>query len=229
MEVGSHSPRISRFFRGLDHEVLVANPRKMRGIFKNDRKCDLYDARMLAKIARFDRSMLHPIEHQGEEAHRDLLQIKIRDSLVRRPTARPPSGHVAFAPVHPAPRYCRCVARSKAWALRSKARTPSISPVMRVATWPGTGSTPIRVNLAVTRYESIPYDRINRFLSWLGEQGGKLGVLNTPLTARSRFSIPRLDEIVVLRSSQWATRQFRPPPRHRTRPDDRQGNSRARP
>ena len=84
MEVGSHSPWISRFFQGLDHEVLVANPRKMRAIFKNDRKCDLYDTRMLAKIARFDRSMLYPIEHQSEQAQRDLLQIKIRDSLVRR-------------------------------------------------------------------------------------------------------------------------------------------------
>ena len=84
MEVGSHSPWISRFFRGLGHEVLVANPRKMRAIFKNDRKCDLYDAMMLAKIARFDRSMLHPIEHPSEQAHRDLLQIEIRDSLVRR-------------------------------------------------------------------------------------------------------------------------------------------------
>ena len=67
MEVGSHSPWISRFFQRLGHEVLVANPRKMR-----------------AKIARFDRSMLHPIEHQSEQAQRDLLHIKIRDSLVRR-------------------------------------------------------------------------------------------------------------------------------------------------
>ena len=30
MEVGSHSPWISRFFEGLGHEVLVANPRKVR-------------------------------------------------------------------------------------------------------------------------------------------------------------------------------------------------------
>ena len=84
MEVGAHSPWISRFLAGLDHEVLVANPRKVRAIFENDRKCDLYDARMLAKIARFDRSLLYPIEHQSEEAQRDLLQIKLRDSLVRR-------------------------------------------------------------------------------------------------------------------------------------------------
>ena len=84
MEVGSHSPWISRFLRDLDHEVLVANPRKVRAIFQNDRKCDLYDARMLAKIARFDPSLLYPIEHQSEQAQRDILQIKLRDSLVRR-------------------------------------------------------------------------------------------------------------------------------------------------
>ena len=84
MEVGSHSPWISRFLQDLNHEVLVANPRKVRAIFKNDRKCDLYDARMLAKIARFDPSMLYPIEHQSEQAQRDLLQIKLRDGLVRR-------------------------------------------------------------------------------------------------------------------------------------------------
>lgn len=63
MEVGSHSPWISRFFQGLGHEVLVANPRKVRAIFKNDRKCDLYDARRLAKIARFDPSMLYTERH----------------------------------------------------------------------------------------------------------------------------------------------------------------------
>jgi len=84
MEVGSHSPWTSRFFEGHGHEVLVANPRKMRAIFENDRKCDLYDARMLAKIARFDPDLLHAIEHESEEAQRDLLQIKLRDSLVRR-------------------------------------------------------------------------------------------------------------------------------------------------
>lgn len=84
LEVGCHSPWITRFLQDLGHEVLVANPRKLRAIFENDRKCDLYDARMLAKLARFDPSMLHPIEHQSEQAQRDLLQIKLRDSLVRR-------------------------------------------------------------------------------------------------------------------------------------------------
>ena len=35
MEVGSHSPWVSRFMKGLGHEVLVANARKMRAIYTN--------------------------------------------------------------------------------------------------------------------------------------------------------------------------------------------------
>jgi transposase len=84
LEVGTHSPWISRFLKNLGHEVLVANPRKVRAISENDRKCDLYDARMLAKLAAFDPAMLYPIEHQSEQVQRDFLQIKLRDSLVRR-------------------------------------------------------------------------------------------------------------------------------------------------
>jgi transposase len=84
LEVGSHSPWTSRFFRDRGHEVIVANPRKLRAIYENNRKCDKLDARMLAKLGRLDPSLLHPIAHQGEDAQRDLLQIKLRDHLVRQ-------------------------------------------------------------------------------------------------------------------------------------------------
>lgn len=84
MEVGSHSPWISRFLKGLGHEVFVANPRKLRAIYASDRKSDKNDARMLAKIARIDPELLYPIEHGAEQSQRDLLQIKLRDNLVRQ-------------------------------------------------------------------------------------------------------------------------------------------------
>lgn len=84
LEVGSHSPWVSRFLIGLGMEVIVANPRKLRAIYTNDRKSDELDARMLAKLARADVSLLHPIEHGSEQAQRDLLQIKLRDNLVRQ-------------------------------------------------------------------------------------------------------------------------------------------------
>ena len=61
MEVGSHSPWISRFLKGLGHEVLVANARKLREIHTSDRKSDRRDAEMLARIGRMDPKLLHPI------------------------------------------------------------------------------------------------------------------------------------------------------------------------
>lgn len=83
-EVGSHSPWIKRFLSELGHEVFVANPRKLRAIYANERKSDKNDARMLARIARMDPQLLHPVEHGSEEAQRDLLRIKLRDNHVRQ-------------------------------------------------------------------------------------------------------------------------------------------------
>jgi transposase len=84
MEVGMHSPWLSRFLADLGHRVVVANPRKVRAIYHNDRKSDRKDAEMLARLARMDEKLLHPVEHRSEEMQRDLLQIKLRDNLVRQ-------------------------------------------------------------------------------------------------------------------------------------------------
>jgi transposase len=84
IEVGSHSPWISRFLTSLGHEVIVANARKVRAISSNLRKSDQVDAMMLARLGRIDISLLHPIQHSSEQVQRDLLQIKLRDNLVRQ-------------------------------------------------------------------------------------------------------------------------------------------------
>lgn len=83
MEVGTHSPWISRLLEKENLQVLVANARKLRAIYTNERKCDELDARMLAKIARIDPELLHPIEHGSEQVQRDQLIIKMRNGLVR--------------------------------------------------------------------------------------------------------------------------------------------------
>ena len=44
---------------------------------------DRRDAMMLARLARIDPTLLHPIEHGSQEAQQNLLQLKLRDSLVR--------------------------------------------------------------------------------------------------------------------------------------------------
>jgi transposase len=83
-EVGSHSPWTSRFLKSLGHDVIVANPRKLRVIYMSNRKSDHTDARMIAKLARIDPDLLYPIEHSSEQSQRDLLQVKLRDNLVRQ-------------------------------------------------------------------------------------------------------------------------------------------------
>ena len=80
---GMHSPWVSRFLQELGLRVIVANPRKTRAIYENERKSDRRDAMMLARLARMDPTLLHPIEHGSQEAQQDMLQLKLRDNLVR--------------------------------------------------------------------------------------------------------------------------------------------------
>jgi len=86
IEVGTHSPWISRLLEGCGHEVLVANPRKVRLIYENDSKSDRVDAEWLARIARMDPKLLAPIHHRGPEAQADLAVVRARDGLVRSRT-----------------------------------------------------------------------------------------------------------------------------------------------
>jgi len=60
----------------------VANAREFRFIFKNTRKSDSVDARMLARVGRMDPELLFPIRHRAEEAQRDLVLIRARHALV---------------------------------------------------------------------------------------------------------------------------------------------------
>ena len=83
LEAGTHSPWISRYLTGLGAEVIVANPRKLHAISRHERKCDRRDAAMLARLARADVALLHPLQHGSAQAQHDLLGLKLRDALVR--------------------------------------------------------------------------------------------------------------------------------------------------
>ena len=83
LEAGTHSPWISRYLTGLGATVIVANPRKLHAITRHERKCDRRDAVMLARLARADVALLHPLQHGSAQAQHDLLGLKLRDSLVR--------------------------------------------------------------------------------------------------------------------------------------------------
>jgi transposase len=86
MEVGTHSPWVSRLLEDFGHEVLVANPRSVRLIYANDSKTDRVDAETLARVARLDPRLLSPIRHRGEAAQADLARLRARDCLVRART-----------------------------------------------------------------------------------------------------------------------------------------------
>ena len=82
IEAGAHSPWVSRLLEGCGHEVLVANARKMRLIYENDRKCDRVDAESLARLARLDPKLLAPIHHRDASRQADLAVIRARAAVV---------------------------------------------------------------------------------------------------------------------------------------------------
>jgi transposase len=83
IEAGTHSPWIAELLRELGHEVVVANPRKVRLIGESRSKDDRIDAEHLARLARVDPKLLYGVRHRGMEARADLAVIKSRDALVK--------------------------------------------------------------------------------------------------------------------------------------------------
>jgi transposase len=86
MEVGTHSPWISRYLAGMGHEVIVANTHQVKLITKSVRKTDRRDALQLARLARVDAQLLSPIQHRGEEVQKDLGVIRARAVLIEART-----------------------------------------------------------------------------------------------------------------------------------------------
>jgi transposase len=82
LEVGTHSPWVSRHLAGMGHEVIVANPHKVKLITQSVRKNDQIDAEQLARLARVDPKLLSPIQHRGPAAQADLAVIRARAELV---------------------------------------------------------------------------------------------------------------------------------------------------
>jgi transposase len=87
IEVGSHSPWVSRLLGSLGHEVIVANPRQVKLITESSRKDDRLDAQTLARLARIDPQLLRPIQHRSEKAQMALMVIGVRAALISARTS----------------------------------------------------------------------------------------------------------------------------------------------
>jgi transposase len=87
IEVGAHSPWVSRLLESLGFEVTVANSRSIPLISASTQKSDRRDAQMLARLVRVDPHLLRPIQHRGEAAQSDLMRIKVRAALLEARTS----------------------------------------------------------------------------------------------------------------------------------------------
>jgi transposase len=87
LEIGTHSPWVSRLLKELGHEVIVANARKVRLIGESRKKDDRLDAQSLARLARLDPELLYPVKHRSAEAQGHLMAIRARAGLVRARTS----------------------------------------------------------------------------------------------------------------------------------------------
>lgn len=82
MEAGTHSRWVSAMLEALELRTLVADVRQVRLIYGGNNKTDTFDAEKLARLARVDERLLHPIQHRSEQAQADLAVVKARDALV---------------------------------------------------------------------------------------------------------------------------------------------------
>jgi transposase len=110
IEAGTHSPWASRVLEECGHEILVANARKLRLIYANKQKTDEVDAENLARLARVDPKLLHPLKHRGEESQAHMAIIRSREALVGCRTQL--VNHVRGAVKSFGARLSKCPARS---------------------------------------------------------------------------------------------------------------------
>jgi transposase len=86
LETGPHSLWASELLTELGHEVIVAHVREVRAISGSNSKSDKADARKLARYARVDPTILHPVRLRDSEQQQDLVLIRARAALIRART-----------------------------------------------------------------------------------------------------------------------------------------------
>jgi transposase len=135
IEAGCHSPWISRVLGELGHEVIVANPRQVALIAKNQRKTDRLDAMRLARLARMDPLLLSPITHRNQRSQEHLEVVRARQQLVQARTAL--INHVRAAVKSVGERLPACSAATfhrKVAAVLPQALRPALVPLLDAIT-----------------------------------------------------------------------------------------------
>lgn len=133
LEVSTHSTWVSRQLEAMGHEVIVANTSKVYVKPRRKRRNDRIDAEFLARQARADVELLHPIQHRSAKAQEDLSLLRARDQLVQARTKL--INHVRGAVKSTGARIHKCSA--DAFARRAaqqlpEALCPALAPLLEV-------------------------------------------------------------------------------------------------
>jgi transposase len=122
LEVGTHSPWVSRELLALGHEVIVANPSALFAGRPRRRRNDRLDAEFLARQGRADPKLLYPIQHRSVESQQHLELLRARDQVVQTRTKL--INHVRGAVKSLGSRLPRCSA--EAFAKRATTEVPDV-------------------------------------------------------------------------------------------------------
>jgi transposase len=86
METGTHALWVARLAMDVGHDAQVVDARRVRSITHDVRKSDRRDAEMLARLARADLGLLHPIRVRSAATHLHRSHLRARHALVRMRT-----------------------------------------------------------------------------------------------------------------------------------------------
>ncbi len=133
LEVSTHSPWVSRQLEAMGHETVVSNTSKVYVKPRRKRRNDRIDAEFLARQARSDVELLHPIQHRSAEAQQDLALLRARDQLVQARTKL--INHVRGAVKSTGSRIRKCSAEAFARQAAEQVPEPlrlSLQPLLEV-------------------------------------------------------------------------------------------------
>lgn len=86
METGLCCRWISALAKSCGCDAIVGNARKLAAIWQSKRKNDENDALLIAKLARADRELFHPVELRDDERHGMVQLIELREVVVSQRT-----------------------------------------------------------------------------------------------------------------------------------------------
>lgn len=87
LETGTHCHWMCEVLSQLGHEVVVADARELKSISGSHRKNDPRDAEQLARLARVDKRLLHPVSLRQRKTQQDRSVLLARDVAVESRTS----------------------------------------------------------------------------------------------------------------------------------------------